>query len=126
MKPALKWLPIEGRINLVGVKYGDYQLVCDGIKAGTVLRLFGEPYNKYDTLAVSVRYKDIHLGYIPRYTIHQSELWRYHRLGHKCIAVVINYDKTRPAWCAITVQLKRTAQSLSHIGTEYAKESLVE
>lgn len=105
-----KWENIEGRINLSGVQYSDYQLVCGGnksLKPGTVLQLFGEPLNKHDSLAIRVEYKGIFLGYIPQGSIHQSELWNSHRNGYKCIAVLTAFNKNNPTWCMITVQCKR-------------------
>src|SRR5678815_5236155 len=109
MKPKLsknKWQDVEGRINLAGVQYSDYQLCVCGLKAGTVVSLVGQPHNYWDKLAIAVRYKGIHLGYIPRFSIQQSELWRHHKLGRKCIAVITAFNKTNPTWCMITVQCK--------------------
>lgn len=113
-----KWENIESRINVAGVQYSDYQLICGKLKAGTVVQLFGEPSNKYDTMAISVRYKGIKLGYIPKYSIHQSECWHAHRQGRKVIAVITAFNKTNPTWCMITIQIKRTASKNYFDGRE--------
>lgn len=103
-----KWSEIEGRFNLAGVQYGDYQLVFKYLKAGTVVQLIGEPSNPRDKKAIRVEYKGIKLGYIPQGTIHQSELWNAHNRGFKCIGVITAFNKNNPSWCLITLQLKRT------------------
>lgn len=103
-----KWVDIEGRVNLAGVQYSDYQLVFKGLKAGTVLQLVGEPSNKWDNKAVRVQYNGIKLGYLPRFSIQQSEVWNAHSRGSKCMAVVTAFHKTNPTWMMITVQVKKT------------------
>lgn len=101
-----KWECIGERINLAGVQFSDYQLVCGNLKPGTILQLVGQPKNRYDQFAISVRYKGIHLGYIPRFSIQQSECWNYHKRGLKCIAVLTAFNKSNPTWCMITIQCK--------------------
>lgn len=103
-----KWIDVEGRVNLAGVQYSDYQLVFKGLKAGTVLQLVGEPKNPFDSKAVRVQYNGIKLGYLPRFSIQQSEVWNAHANGSKVIAVVTAFNKTNPTWMMITVQVKKT------------------
>lgn len=103
-----KWINIEGRFNLHGVQYSDYQLIVGGLKPGTVVDLIGEPSNKYDHKAIRVEYKGVKIGYIPAATIYQSELWNYHKRGAKCIGIVTAFNKNNPTWCMITIQCKRT------------------
>lgn len=104
-----KWINIEGRFNVAGVQYSDYQLVVGNIKPGTILKLVGEPYNKFDNLTIRIEYQGIKLGYVPRFSIQQSELWRHHKEGRKCIAVLTSFNKTNPTWNMITVQCKVVA-----------------
>ena len=112
MSKTKVWENIEGRVNLAGVQYGDYQkLQPKVLKSGLVLKLIGDPSNKYDAKAIRVDYAGYTLGYIPRATIHQSELWNSHANGYKCIAVLTAFNKTNPTWMMITVQLKRKFSS---------------
>lgn len=107
-RSTTKWQFIEGRFNLAGVNYSDYQWVEKHLKPGLVLTLVGEPSNRYDSLAIRVEYKGIKLGYVPRYSIFQSELWTAHRRGAHCIAVLTAFKKNNPTWSLITVQCKKT------------------
>lgn len=113
-QPTTKWSDIEGRFNLAGVQFSDYQLIFKHLKPGTVVKLVGEPYNIWDRWAVRVEYKGIKLGYVPKHSIHQSELWNSHRRGSKCVGVVTAFNKTNPTWCMITIQLKKTIPYLAH------------
>lgn len=106
-----KWINVKGRVNLAGVQYSDYQLVCGGLKAGTVVKLVGEPNNIYDTKAVRVEYKGLKLGYLPRYSIQQSEVWNAHKRGHKVIAIITAFNKTNPTWCMITIQVMKSERA---------------
>jgi len=110
-----KWTDVEGRFNLAGVMYSDYGLICgkQGIKAGSILQLIWERKNKYDPLAIAVKYKGIRIGYVPRYSIHQSECHRIHAKGHKLIAVLTAFNKNNPSWCMITVQIKTTEKPIA-------------
>lgn len=101
-----KWLNVGSRINLSGVQYSDYQLIVGGLKPGTVLSLIGEPSNKFDPDAIRVEYKGISLGYIPKNSEQQKELWECHNAGAKCIAIVTAFNKSNPTWNMITVQCK--------------------
>ena len=107
-KRTREWEEVCSRINLAGVLYSDYCQVHNTLKAGSVLQLVGQPHNKFDNMAISVRWKGKHIGFIPRYTIHQSECWNSHRAGYKLIAVLTGYHASNPTWCKITVQIKRT------------------
>lgn len=111
-KTVTKWVDIEGRFNVAGVQYSDYQLICGGIKAGTVVKLIGEPYNTNDKYAIRLEYRGIKLGYIPKFSIQQSELWRHHKAGRKCICVVTSFNKTNPTWCMITAQCRIIAHCI--------------
>lgn len=102
------WEDVCSRINLSGVLYSDYCQVSNTLKAGSVLQLIGQPHNKFDNLAVSVRWKGRHIGFVPRQTIHQSECWNSHRAGYKLIGVLTGYHASKPTWCKITIQIKRT------------------
>lgn len=103
-----QWQNIEGRINLAGVQFSDYQRLSSSVlKAGLVLTLVGEPNNPHDNKAVRVEHAGVSLGYIPAKTIWQSEVWHAHRTGYKCIAVLTAFNKNNPSWSMITVQLKR-------------------
>lgn len=114
-----QWQDIEGRINLAGVQWSDYQRLQPRIfKAGLVLKLVGEPSNLHDKRAIRVEYAGYSLGYIPRATIHQSELWNAYERGFKCIAVLTSFNKTNPIWCMITVQLKRKAGVIKSVPKE--------
>lgn len=107
-KPNSKWQSIEGRFNLSGVQYSDWLLVCVRLKPGTIVRLVGEPTNKYDNRAIRVETKEcIKLGYVPAKSIQQSELWNSKSRGYKCIGVITQFNKKNPTWCAITVQALR-------------------
>lgn len=103
-----KWIKVEGRTNLAGVQYSDYQLICVSLKPGTIVRLVGEPQNRYDNMAIRVEYKGISIGYIPARTVLQSELWNYHKRGAKIVAVITAFNKNNPTWSAITIQCLRT------------------
>lgn len=111
-KTVLKWIDIEGRFNVSGVQYSDYQLICGGIKAGTVVELVGEPKNKFDNLAIRLQYRGIKIGYIPQFSIQQSELWRHRRANRKCICIITAFNKTNPTWCMITAQCKVIAHAM--------------
>ena len=114
-----KWENIEGRFNLAGVQYSDYQLVCVRLKPGTVVRFIGEPSNLYDKYAIRVETKEgIKLGYVPSRSIQQSELWECRSKKQKCIGVITAFNKTNPTWRMITVQAKRTKQPVSTIPKE--------
>lgn len=110
MKPnkQTKWENVEGRFNVAGVQYSDYQLVCRSLKPGTVVSLIGETRNEFDNRAIRIEYKGIKLGYVPGKSIQQSELWNAHNRGCKCIAIITAFNKTNPTWCMITVQAKKT------------------
>lgn len=112
-----KWENIEGRFNVAGVQYSDYQLIFKCLKPGTVVNLIGEPTNLYDSLAIRVEYKGIKLGYIPRHSIQQSELWNSHRRGCKCIGIITAFNKNNPTWCLITIQVKRTVPLMSKVNS---------
>lgn len=114
-----QWENIEGRVNLAGVLWSDYQkLEPRVLKAGLVLKLIGEPSNVYDKYAIRVEYAGYFLGYIPQGTIHQSELWNANRNGYKCIAVLTAFNKTNPTWSMITIQLKRKSGVIKRVPTE--------
>lgn len=114
-----QWYDIEGRINLAGVQYSDYQKLSSKVlKPGLVLALIGEPNNPFDKLAIRVEYAGYRLGYIPRQTIHQSEIWNAHRRGCKCIAVLTAFNKTNPTWAMITIQVKRKSGTIKDIPNE--------
>ena len=102
-----KWQNIEGRVNLAGVQYHQYNCVV-GNPVGKVVKLVGEIGNRYDEMAVRVEYAGVKLGYLPRGSIHQSEAWKAHANGYKLVGVITYFSKKCPTWCAITVQLMRT------------------
>ena len=108
MKSKPKWENIEGRVNLAGVQFSDYQrLSASVLKPSLILKLVWERNNPHDNKAIRVEHAGISLGYIPRNTIHQSELHNAHKNGYKCIAVLTAFNKNNPTWCMITVQVKR-------------------
>lgn len=114
-----QWQDVEGRVNLAGVMYSDYaKLSAKVFKPGLVLKLIGEPYNLFDRLAIRVEYAGYKLGYIPKQTIHQSELWNANRNGYKCIAVLTAFNRNNPTWSMITVQLKRKSGVVKQVPTE--------
>lgn len=106
-KKVTKWENVEGRLNLAGVQYGDYQRISTVLKPGLILKMVGEPTNKYDKMAIRVEYAGYLLGYIPRFSIQQSECWNAHTNGYKLIAVLTAFNKTNPTWSMITIQIKR-------------------
>ena len=114
-----KWENIEGRFNLSGVQYSDYQLICVRLKAGTVVQFIGEPSNHFDNKAIRVQTKEgIKLGYVPSHTVQQSEIWNARDNKQKCIGVITAFNKSNPTWCMITVQAKKTRQPISKIPDE--------
>lgn len=106
-----KWVNVEGRFNVAGVQYSDYQLVVGGLKPGMVCDLIGEPTNQYDNKAIRIEYKGIKLGYVPARSIQQSELWTYHEREIKLIAIVTAYNRTNPTHMMITMQAMRVTGS---------------
>lgn len=104
------WENIEGRFNVAGVQYSDYQLILGGIKPGSLVKFIGEPSNQYDRMAIRIEYSGISIGYVPRCSIQQSELWEAHRQGRRCIGYVTAFNKTNPTWAMITVQAKRSTK----------------
>ena len=49
-----------------GFQYWDGALVIKKLKPGKKLALVAEPDNPYDPNAVAIKYKGVHLGYVPR------------------------------------------------------------
>ena len=52
--------------RIAGFQYHDGALVLDKLKVGKKLNLVAEPDNPYDPNAVAIKYKGVHLGYVPK------------------------------------------------------------
>lgn len=61
-----------------------------------VVRLVGEPSNKYDPFAVKVVVNGYHIGYVPRAAA--KEFWAFHNNGFKADAELAAFDPTAPTW----------------------------
>ena len=75
---------------IAGVAYHEYQMATK-LKAGSSLRLVGEPSNKHDPLAIKIMFNDFKLGYVP--TELCKTFWDIHKRGVKIQAVLLSYNK---------------------------------
>lgn len=91
------------RCDVAGVAYGDYQKM--NLKVGDKLDLFGEPKNKYDRKAISIRRGAHRLGYIPRKEDYQDMLWALHSSGHRLKAFIHTINKNNPTWQMFVVSI---------------------
>lgn len=90
------------RTNIAGVQFSDYQ-TCVGIKAGSKLKLWWEPSNKFDAQAIRVEYCGTKIGYIPKGPMQQS-LHSYREAGTRVYASIVSYNKTNPTWNMFVVK----------------------
>jgi len=54
--------------QIVGIYYTKNGHILNGLPKGTIFNLKAEPYNQYDSHAVSVWYESSKIGYIPRHS----------------------------------------------------------
>ena len=92
------------RFNVAGVQYGDYQRLGKHLKVGSVCRFVGEPSNKYDSKAIRIEVVGVKIGYVPKGSELQKQLWEAHNDSNKVTGVVTAVNLTNPTWQMITVE----------------------
>lgn len=118
-KRTPKWCLLGSRINIAGVQYADYCLLSrDSYKAGTVLTLVGELSNPYDSKAVRVELQGVKLGYLPKGSLEQQQVWTAHASGRKCIAILTGFHPTNPTHMMFVIQCKATVPVVRYSGVD--------
>ena len=95
--------------NIAGFMYWDGCIAYKQLKMGTELELVREEYNRHDSNAVALYYKDMKLGFIPKR--HNELLCQFLEMGHADVFEVrvcqINKDAHPEHQIHINVYIKK-------------------
>jgi HIRAN domain len=104
------------RCNIAGVQYGDYQTAV-GLKVGSILKLFPDTKNPYDSHAIKVMYGDARLGYIPKGE-YQDMLWQLRADKIKVSCEISSYNRTNPTWNMFVIKISVDAKDAAYIQSD--------
>ena len=92
------------RFLVAGVCFHDYLKMK--LQPGDKLDIFGEPTNKHDKEAISLRNGSHKLGYVPaQIDNHKNKMWQLHNEGYRMKAFVVTVNPSNPTHTMFCVKV---------------------